>query len=411
MSCAGSGVVAFQTAAWSWVEHLRSGGTTTWRVWRSAEHPPVQPRWATLPNAAQLEVVRLLAQQQAVSRGAGGGPFAAIVDRVVGTPVSGRGLVDPKLPWPSEADTGAPRTEPDQLPVRELLRVCVAGLAACFADQPAAPSPARRPRRRPWQPAFVVAGVSPQAEVVRRSLLDSGHVEGGRHPTALVVGGPLDAMATMLWRRRVERGAGTRWRRLWAGLAARDELPATLDLATTADNWVGRVGADSVHVLIEKHPANAVDVAGRVLGVETMQEGPRVPDVVTTDLLRRLNQVLATQGPQTTKAMLASPFEQLFFGNAPPTSAGGRTLGVPLPQLPWALERAEDVATRLAAGSFTLHGDPRTVVPTSRPETPRSVDPRDTLTAALGALAICEKVGRATAGSTRRRSERGAGDG
>ena len=390
---------AFEAAAWSWVEHLRSGGTTTWRAWRATEHEPVQPRWPLLPTGAQLEVVRLLAAWESSSQGHPDDTFATVADRVSRTPVGGRGLLDPVLPWSPATTAGAPEIEPDELPVGELLRVCVAAIDGWFLDQATARGVPQRPRRRPRRPAFVVAGVSPHAESVRRALLDAGHLEGGHRPTALVVGGPLDAMATMLWRRRVERGAGIRWRRLWAGLAARRVLPAALDLVAVADSWVLQVGADRVHVIVQRDPAAAVRDAGHVLGIASAPARPWTPDVVGTDLLRRLNQSLAIRGPETTRRLLESPLGQAFFQGL--HIAENHPLGVPLPQLPWALEQAEALAVRLAAGAFTVHGDPRVVVPSSDPAMPRSVDPRDTLSSALLVLASCERLAQVTARMSR----------
>lgn len=385
---------AYEAAAWSWAEHLRSGGTTTWREWRASEHRGARPGWAVLPSAAQLEVVRRLAVREGSVPGHADATFAAVVGRVAGTPVGGRGLVDPGLPCLA-ARAGAPQTEPDELPAGELLRVCVATIGAWFLDQLPLRGVPQRVQRRPWRPAFVVAGVSPHAEAVRDALLARGHVEGGRHPTVLVVGGPLDAMATMLWRRRVERGAGVRWRRLWAGLAAQGGLPATLDLVSLADGWANEVGPGRVHVIVRRDPADAVRDAGQVLGVGASVSGPSAPDPVGTDLLRRLNQALAIGGPHTTRLLLESPLGQAFFSDS--STFERRLLGVPIAQLPWALERAGGLARRLADGPFVVHGDPQAVVPSSDPTLPRSVDPRDTLSSALLVLGSCERLANATA--------------
>lgn len=394
---------SFQAAAWSWVEHLRSGGTTTWRAWRAREHAPVPPRWPVLPTAAQLEVVRLLGESdghdpapEAIRRTGEredrGPNLARLADLVTGTPVGGRGLVDSPLPWPTSTRTGgAPAIEPDELPANELLRVCVTAIVRTIlhALQP----PARRGRmhRRPWRRAFVVAGTSPHAEAVREALLGAGQVEGGKRPTVLVVGGPLDAMMATHWRLRVEAGAGARWRRVWSGSAARGALPKSVDVASVAEDWSARVGADNVHVVLEHDPAVAVAAAGRVLDLRLDFVDNLHSDVVQTDLLRRINQALAIRGPETARAFREGTFGTYLF-----LSAAGQPLGVPEPQLDWALEQAEAMISRLAAAGCAVHGDPRVVVPSSDPALRRSVDPADTLQRALLALAGCESLTRAT---------------
>jgi hypothetical protein len=377
----------FETAAWSWVDHLRSGGTTTWREWRSLEHPAVPVRGSSLPSAAQLEVVRRLAEGED-----GGANLARLADLVTGTPVGGRGLVDAPLPWPTSTPIGgAPAVEPDALPANELLRVCVAAIVRTILHDVQPPARPARMRRRPWRRAFVVEGTSPHAVAVREALLGAGQVEGGRRPTVLVVGGPLDAMMATHWRLRVEAGAGARWRRVWSGSAARGTLPSSVDVAALAEGWASRVGADKVHVVLEREPAGAVAAAGRVLDLRLDPVEDLHSDVVRTDLLRRINQALAIRGPETARAFREGTFGEYLFRSAP-----GRPLGVPRPQLAWAREQAQAMVIRLGAAGYAVHGDPRVVVPSCDPALRRSVDPADTLRHALLALAGCESLTRAT---------------
>ncbi|MEP6815659.1 MAG: hypothetical protein ABI873_08930 [Marmoricola sp.] len=394
---------AFELAAWSWAEHLRSGGTTTWREWRASEHLAVSARWPALPTAAQLEVVRLLAERERLGGEHRDPSFARLAALVIGTPVGGRGLVDVPLAWPESPQVvGARAVEPDDLPPDELLRVCVSAIVRTTLSDSLGPGRPVKAHRRPWRRAFVVAGVSAHAESVRAALLDAGQVEGGRRPTVLVVGAPLDVMMAMHWRRRVEAGAGVRWRRVWSGSAARDALPAPVDVAALADDWASRVGAENVHVVLERDPADAVTVAGRVLDVGLGSVDDQSADVVQTDLLRRINQMLAIRGSEATRAFRASVFGQFLF-----RSSRGEPLGVPDRQLGWAVEQAEAMATRLGAGCYAVHGDPRVVVPSSDAALRRSVDPRDTLEHGLGALAECERLARATARSGRKTREGG----
>ena len=311
-------------------------------------------------TAAQHEVVRRLPD-----------PAPWLADLVLTTPVGGRGRVDP---GPG-----------DRLTDRDLLRVCVAVLARWSTSSAthAVPAP-RRPRRRPWHRPFVVAGRSPDAHAVRSALAHAGRGEGGRRPTVLVVGGPMDAMAAVHWRRRVERGAGLRWRRLWSEMAARDALPRAVDLAAVAEDWTRRVPAESVHVLLCGSTDEAVRLAGSMVGARLGDADLARANAVDTDLLRLLNQALAT-APAASRLRwvdgdLAGHLHRPWTG-AP---------GTPSAQLEWAVARANSLADALGSGPWQVHGDVRHVVPSTDVGLARSVPPAETLALALEVLTSLE---------------------
>jgi hypothetical protein len=313
-----------------------------------------------MATAAQVEVVHRLDR-----------PSARLVDLVLTTPVGGRGRVDP--------------VTADHVSDRDLLRVCVAVLARWSRTAPVSPMPTvPRPRRLPWHRSFVVAGRSPEAAEVRAALTRAGRVEGGRRPTVLVVGGALDAMVGAQWRHRVERGAGLRWRRLWSEIAARDALPAPVDLAAVAEGWSSRVPAGDVHVVLGANVDEAVRVAGDLVGVVPTGSGHARLGGVDTDLLRLLNQALAT-APQADRlrwvdADLSGHLHRPWTG----------VPGTPAAQLGWATARAEALADTLASGPWQVHGDPRRVVPSTDAGLARSVPPAETLALALEVLMSLE---------------------
>ncbi|MGI9155715.1 MAG: hypothetical protein ACR2FG_03635 [Marmoricola sp.] len=364
-----------EAVAWSWIEHLRRRGTTTWREWAATGHPAVEPRWAVLPTAPQLEVVRRLAGSVCERSGA----FDRLADLVLTTPVGGRGRVDPRLPGPG--DSAGDR---DVLEPRDLLRVCVAALARWCEANPTPPGRCgkRARRHRPWQASFVVDGCSPHAEAVRAALLAAGHAEGGRDPVVLVVGGPLEAMLAAHWRQRVATGAGVRWQQLWTGLVARGRLPGPVDLARLADRW--REEHARVEIVLNADPADAVDAVGRILELDLDRCTPAAQDPVDTDLLRRLNQVLASKDPGARQRLLNGELVPL------PSRSYREPLGVPAAHLGWALDQAEALVARLGDGPWVVHGDPRVVVPSTDAGLPRSVSADRTLDLALQVLLALE---------------------
>ncbi len=292
---------------------------------------------------------------------------------MLSTPVGGRGRVDP--------------TSADLVTERDLLRVCVAALVRWSRTAPLRPVPVpSAPRRKPWHRGFVVAGRSPQAAEVRTALVRAGRVEGGRRPTVLVVGGPLDAMVATHWRHRVEHGAGLRWRRIWSEIVARDTLPRPVDLAAVATQWSGRERAGDVHVLLGSDTDEVLHVAGHLLGVPLTgvdAERPRL-GAVDTDLLRLLNQALAT-APAGSRLRwvdgdLSGHLHRPWTG----------VPGAPAPQLGWAVARAESLADALGSGPWQVHGDPHLVVPSTDAGLARSVPPAETLALALEVLTELE---------------------
>jgi hypothetical protein len=119
----------FEATAWSWVEHVRHGGSTPWHEWPAREHPPEPaaresraPRSpGGLPGAAELELVRLLA-----SRAPANLPptaFTTLADLVLSRSGPGRGRGELALPWPVSpvgSSVDAPAGGPGAVPAEEV---------------------------------------------------------------------------------------------------------------------------------------------------------------------------------------------------------------------------------------------------------------------------------------------------
>jgi hypothetical protein len=218
-------VTRYEAAVLSWADHLRSGGSTPW-----AEFEPTGERTGVVPGAAQLELVRLLAQRWE------GPGFDRLADRVLRRDAPGRGLPRLHVVHP-DAPRGAV-VDPADVPVDELLRIGSGVLADLALEAP--PVRARRTRDR-----------------------------------ALPIVAPsFDELMTRAWARRVQRGSGARWRTFYGWWAGRDQLPPSVDVARLAQ----RLGKGRRPVEVYVGSAAAADVMP--LTVESV------------DLLRRVNPLL-----------------------------------------------------------------------------------------------------------------------
>ncbi|MCW2758449.1 MAG: hypothetical protein JWO46_2195, partial [Nocardioidaceae bacterium] len=228
---------------------------------------------------------------------------------------------------------------------RVRLRAAVSALARWCETAPVPAAPVR-PRRHLFgsNPVLVAPGAAAPGRI-------------GSRDRVTVVGGPLDAMARAHWGARVSDGAGMRWRRVWDRMAARDALEPGLDLAAVTRQWVDRVGAEQVELVLS--PA----VPGR--------------DPVAIDLARRLNQVLAVRPARARAAVAGLPW---------PSPSGAPGLGVPAHRLRWATARAEQLADELAHVGCRTVGDPALVVPSTDPGVRRSIPAAATLDLAVEVL-------------------------
>lgn len=362
----------FDRTAWSWVSHLRGGGTTPWTEWSGhvdeagADDPLHAIR---LPGAAQLEVVRRLAAR----RGDRPIDFTRLADRVLGRSGPGRGLGEIPLAHkgsaPNDLQVGMPAGDPSRVPVPELIRVCVgvlSDLVTATATQPPDDQSAdRRPSRSslpslpaarqwPWSRRYTLEGPPQAVGAVRASLAGSGLVEGGRRPTVVIVTDTLESMLCQVWVARTERGSDMRWAKFARSLARADRLPPSVDLAAVAARWSTRVGADRVHVVAPiDDAAQARRTVADILGITTPLPNPAGQGAIPpagADVLRRLNSVLNVRvQPDVRRRALREAASHL--------QGPGRPLLVPAECAEWAQARARRMTEDLLAGGYAVHGD------------------------------------------------------
>ncbi|MCW2855766.1 MAG: hypothetical protein JWR52_1381 [Marmoricola sp.] len=358
----------------AWAADLRAGSAQRWADFRVGARPASPSSGdGPVPSAAQLELVRRLDKDLP--------SFGRLADLVLATAGPGRGLVDVPLPG-GPPGFGTPPVEPDALPADELVRIaCGVLVTLLIRDVPAAAAPPRF-AWRPWRRGVTVLGAPMTAAVLRDELRSRGIRDGGRSPTCLVLGGPLDRLMAERWSARVAAGGGMRWQRLWESAMAQDRLPPGIQLGTIAARLSEQFGAANVHVILAEDPRAAVALAGEILGLDLPPAVPRPGSgLLATDLLRVLNPLLVLNVGEDGRDLLA---DQVWPGLAGVES--DLALAPPPGKVGWAQTTAERVAADLRAGDYAVHGDPGTVVPVRRAGARSKVDPEAVLEFALGVL-------------------------
>ncbi len=388
-------MITFDQAAWSWVDHLRHGGSTPWVDWTAAAPAgrPPQPS-VPLPGAAELELVRRLAERapDTVPPAA----FTALADLVLGRSGPGRGLPQLPLLWPSASQrspVGAPPTDPATVPAVELVRVGVGTFVDLLLREDPRGENVRPVRRRPWTRPFQLLGAPVTADDVRAWLRAAGHVEGGRRPEVLLFAAPFDVHLAQVWSARVQRGAAVRWESFVDRWARRDALPPAARLAALGGRWAERVGPGRVHVVVAADPDAARRTAAQVLGLHG-RERPghrslRALSPAGTDLLCRVNRVLGVRVPAEQQRVVLCRAAGLL-----PTRADAPPV-LPERHRDWARSVATHLADALRSGHYAVHGELGGIAVRDRSGAPRPRE-RDVLDLVLDAcLALAGPVQRA----------------
>ena len=324
-----------------------------------------------VPGAAQLELVRRLAERYAATRPGRPGPpgdaFTALADRALGRSGPGRGLPELPLLVPGHdgpTGVGAPPVDPGDLPLDEVVRVGIGLLADLVVEAGPVPAPATPRRRLLARPAFHLAGAPVTTADVRAALAAAGHVEGGRSPEVVLVAAPLDDHLAEVWSTRVQNGAPVRWETFAGRWARRDALPPSADLPRIAAFWAAKVGPDRVHVVVADTPAarrwtatshcagSRHDDPTPVAGTDPARLAPEA-----TDVLRRLNRVLNVRVPDDARPGLLRRARRLL------PEVADHPLALPPAWRDWAARRAERVAGDLRSGGYAVHGDLDRIVP------------------------------------------------
>lgn len=354
--------------AWSWWQHLRSGGSTSWAEWALAPRslsgdPPAG--WA-VPSAAALELAR-----RAAARGTPPPGFAALVEAVTTRPGPGRGLASQPLRWPGEDEGGriGPRAvDPSDVAEEELLRIGVGVLTdLLLRPGPTAPRPRRVLPRWGRGPSYVLGGAPVTTSAVRRALGRAGYAEGGPSPLAVLLAPPLDRALVEVWSARVQHGAAVRWRGLASRWAGRDALPPAADVVKQAEEWTAR--GVPVHVVTVGAGVDAAQGVAGLLGPSGHRPPRRRPSAerslrplspAAVDAVRRVNAVLAVRAdPDRHRAAT----RRLVASLPPAPSAAEDALAVPRPLQEWVHEQALAAAAALRSGRYPVLGRPEDVLP------------------------------------------------
>lgn len=339
--------------AWSWVAHLRAGGTTPWTRWSALDGAPDRAQ-TVLPGAQQLELLRR------VNAAAAGDVGTDVADRVVTASAHDRGRADlPLVGGPGTAFGPAP-VDPAQLPVDELLRVAALLLADALPGVPASVAPGPRDatagrRHRALRGGYRLVGDPWVSGRVREELRRLGRPPGGPRPRALVVTAGLDRLLADTWTHRVWTTGAPSWRQWLAGFAG-GRLPHGADVAGQAEAWSERVGRRRVVVVTD------LAELGRLTGVRRLELPPTLglglggPAV---DLARRVRLALAVVAPPAEHtALLLDRLRPALVG-----VGDGPGPTVPVEHADWLARRAARQRRRLARAGYAVAGDTDLLLP------------------------------------------------
>ncbi len=337
-------------AAWDWVTHLRSGGTTAWREWsdRSAASTVAASGIAGshgryLPGAQQLELLRRL--------NVAGRPTPALAERVLEASAPGRGTPDLELVGAVEESTFGPRPiDPLDLPDAELIRVATGLIAEDVVAVGLPPEPAPG-TLRPWRPRYRLVGDPWLADPARAELIRRGRPPGSRGATVYVLGTDLATMFADAWTARSFSEGGPPWSEWLSRFAGRPRVPARIDLVAAAHAWEHRVGRERVEIVLDQA------LLPRLVGVRRMATRPAY-SADAVDLARRVSAPLGL-------LVLPQLRTRLLLNGLGPrlADAPGRPLGVPETHADWMRRRAVRMRDALLSAGYAVHGDPDALVP------------------------------------------------
>jgi hypothetical protein len=344
--------ISGERRAWAWVEHLRHGGTTPWTSFTVEG----EARGPLLPGAIQLEVLRRLNLLAGVSPAQA--DQQSLADRVLESSAPGRGQPDLQLAGALDwSGFGPAPVDPADIEPGALVRLAVGVLAELTVQSDPGPVEAPRPQRTmPWRRGFRIVGNPLAGDQTREALARAGRRSGRRNPVAVVLADDLGGMFADLWAWRVQRTLCTTFPS-WVGhWAKRDELPQPLDPATVAARWARRVGADNVHVVVQRHPAAEV---ARIVGARQPLDAAHAGlSGAAAQLVRNTNGVLRV-------LVDADRHQHLLDTVLLPWLADehGPRWAVPKRHEEWVRRRAERLREELTAGRYSLHGDLDLLVP------------------------------------------------
>jgi len=384
--------VTGSTRARSWVEHLRSGGTTPWAAWSGSGTDDDVPgrvgaydaptRQGFLPGAQQLELLRrvnLAAGSGGSTDGVRRAGLAGLAERVLAASAPGRGAPDLELVGVREDSPFGPRpVDPAELTAGELMRVASSLLAEdLVAEAAAAPAPRPRALRRPWARPYRLVGDPWVADALRPQLVAAGRPPGGPDPLVLVLGADLPTMLAHGFTARSFDEGGPPWEE-WLGRPVTDRaLPPRADLPTMLGEWPV-AGTSGVRLVLD--PALVPGLVGRR---RPLDPAPRL-SAAAVDLARWVGVPLGLLVlPDERARLLRHTYLPRVRDHA------GAPLGLPESHREWARERAARVRDQVTTAGYPVDGDPARLTGTG----PDGTTPDD---AEVLALAIALLLGQDT---------------
>ena len=361
-------VVVNTSAAWTWVDHLRAGGTTPWAEWLSGSGGVEDPRGSDrlLPGAQQLELVRRLNQA--------GRPGKDLVERVLVASAPGRGRQDLELLGAVEPLAfGPPPIDPATLTADDLVRVAV-GLVA--EDLVSAAGPETEPTKaRRWRTRYRLAGDPWLADAMRSELVAQGRPPGGRGAVVVLVATDLATFLAHDWLTRCFTEGSAPWEEFCQVLERRGRVPKRVDLAASAARWAERQGGPE-HVKVVTDPARVA----KVVGVRRLGGAPDV-SVDAAELARRAAGAIGLLvTPPRRAELLRTVLRPRLLEVAGPAPV------VPEAHREWLEEQAARIRHRLRAGDYPVVGDLDALLPRWPSHPARSPQPDAVLTLALDLL-------------------------
>ena len=339
-----SSVDAGRARAWAWVAHLRSGGTTPWRSWTSADAAD-QGRF--LPGAQQLELVRRL--------NLAGQPSAALVDGVLSASAPGRGRPDLELVGVDEERRfGPPAVDPAALPDDELLRVATGLLALELTGsaqsrrfgRSGSTGPAQSRRNRRVRVRYELAGDPWLAAAYTAQLVADGRPPGGGGRSVHVLGADVPTMLAHTWAERAFGEGAPSWPEFLARVRSRRRLPRRVSLPDVVDRFRARPHTGRVAVVLD------VSALPRLVGVRRLDA---VADVAApaTELARQVGAALSLHVLPAEQARLLDTVLRPRLA----TVAGGLP-AVPPEHHDWVEDAGFALRQRLLHARYPVLGDP-----------------------------------------------------
>lgn len=325
--------------AWGWVAALRDGATTPWREWQGEGEPVAD----VLPGAQQLELLRRINRAHPDGH--------RLADRVLAADAPGRGRSDVPLTGVGEPRFGPAPVDPGDLAADELLRIA-AGLLAEDLAQVELPH-RQDPHRRPWAPAYRLAGDDWLVASVRADLRRRARPEHPRARRVYVLGTDLATMLADAWTARAFAESGAAWSAWLGRFVEHDRLPARADLPAIARGRAEAIGSHRVAIVTD--PAR---MQRRLRLVRHRVADPPAVTAVGVDLTRRISTTLGILVPDDRRTRL---LHEVLLPRLPQDPAA--RVAVPPQWHDWVRDRAERMHADLRAGGYPVIGDLDRLVP------------------------------------------------